>query len=439
MPAFREDLEDDQLTPEELVDESLTESDGDEKEGGEETPAQWTDAPPAASEPSLDAPPSQVVASTAAPASSASLGDKPTLPDPNVMAAIRSRRDQDVSLANIGQGLTQIGAGFAGQKIDPTVFNSAKQVAQQHAGEALADEKNSRMAVSDFLKRKLQQANIDKTDKHFAQMHDDAKERNRISEETKLASNDTRNSQIEMQAADRKAKQEAHDAAAKDKQDVVSQKARTDLFDKTEQMKSRGVVKNALEADRLVQNAKELIAMYPDPNKMPQAQVALLAHEMSKIASGGVGTEGGVHQLMPSTGVGTFQKALSYVLNEPTPANFGKFIKENSGYLEGLQKNARNVFGSAVQAKMQAYKNRVSPEDLADYREQYKEYLPSDKSLAENSAGHASDAGAQAKQPASAKGMHPPGSVVSVPDPKNPGQKIKMSVSANGDDLEPIQ
>lgn len=72
---------------------------------------------------------------------------------PELLAA-RQDRDKDVAMANISQGLTQIGAGLAGQKADTKVFDAARASAEKKATEALTDNVALRKTVSDAIKAK---------------------------------------------------------------------------------------------------------------------------------------------------------------------------------------------------------------------------------------------------------------------------------------------
>lgn len=70
---------------------------------------------------------------------------------PEVIAA-REERDKDLALADIGQGLTQIGSGLAGQRADTRVFDSARAAAGQKAKEVTDDSLSKRKLVSDAIK-----------------------------------------------------------------------------------------------------------------------------------------------------------------------------------------------------------------------------------------------------------------------------------------------
>lgn len=164
-------------------------------------------------------------------------------------------------------------------------------------------------------------------------------------------------------------------SVAGQKADKAQSEAMSKVIDKIEATKSRGSVKNAWDAERLVQNAQSILDAYPDLNKMPQQQVALFVDELGKIARGGSATEGSQHALMPTSGTSAFQNALSKLGNAPKGADLGDFLKEYGHYLQDLKSNARSTIGQSIKSHVLAHKSKLSSSDMADLKDNYGEYL----------------------------------------------------------------
>lgn len=71
------------------------------------------------------------------------------------LALARGARNENNRVSNILQGFTSIGTGLAGQKADPSYFNSLRDQNNLQAQEALSDSDRNRKAVSDAIKQKL--------------------------------------------------------------------------------------------------------------------------------------------------------------------------------------------------------------------------------------------------------------------------------------------
>lgn len=80
----------------------------------------------------------------------------PGAPDEAVIKAIRDKRDRDVGLANAFQGISSLGAGIAGQKVDPSQFEAMRREAEIKAAEGTSDAKLKQKAVADFIKNQRQ-------------------------------------------------------------------------------------------------------------------------------------------------------------------------------------------------------------------------------------------------------------------------------------------
>lgn len=70
--------------------------------------------------------------------------------DPALLKA-RMSRDENVALANLFQGVSQIGAGLAGRKADTSAFDAARSAAQKEAEESFRDVTLKRKAISEAI------------------------------------------------------------------------------------------------------------------------------------------------------------------------------------------------------------------------------------------------------------------------------------------------
>lgn len=71
------------------------------------------------------------------------------------IAEARANRDKEVAMANLAQGITQIGAGLSGQKADTSIYDAARKGAQTKVAETLTDASTRRKAVGDAVRAKL--------------------------------------------------------------------------------------------------------------------------------------------------------------------------------------------------------------------------------------------------------------------------------------------
>lgn len=156
-------------------------------------------------------------------------------------------------------------------------------------------------------------------------------------------------------------------------------KAMSEVTNKIEQSKSRGVVKNAYEAERLIDNAQSLINEYSQNGKnlndMPQAQVANFFNELAKIAKGGVANESDYKHIAPNTLASRLMSHISSIGNTPTGADLGKFITENQPYLNSLKQNAMGVAGNDINNYLTGYKDRLSPQQYDTLKNLHGRYL----------------------------------------------------------------
>ena len=192
------------------------------------------------------------------------LVDTATPTPPPDLSAVRAERDNDIALANLTQGISQIGAGLAGQKADTKAFDAFRQQAALKAGDALTDAKLKAKAVADFIANR-RAAEKDK-------QNEDYRSRALSLQEKKLeADNELRraiqgeNNAIKSRALDIKEKEFAQ--KAEEKKDAVAEKGTAgqvavdkDYAKHYNDFSSRGVINSAASIEKLKKIADEMEA-----------------------------------------------------------------------------------------------------------------------------------------------------------------------------------
>lgn len=163
------------------------------------------------------------------------------------------------------------------------------------------------------------------------------------------------------------AKNAAREKAATDKQN----QALTQTQGLLESARGNPEVQQALKDRYAASKAAALISENYDPNKMTPQQVHLLQSEVSKIATGGVPSVAEMQALNPGTLKQKFAEVSQKLLNQPTAANAGAFIKQYQTYLNDLNKNAQEVIDNKFGRVIEARKNIVGPENYKSLQEQY--------------------------------------------------------------------
>lgn len=206
-------------------------------------------------------------------------------------------------------------------------------------------------------------------------------------------------------------------------------KVYSDLVTHVETPRGNQAVQQASNALRSVGVANELINQYPNPNEMPPDKVSLLNQEISKIASGGVGSEHGQKSLEANTFAEKWARFTQTIGNEPSGAQLGSFIQQNKDYLEGVAKVNQDVINKYQLNIYKGYKGRLTPEQDQGFQQDYPHlFAPKETSqiTATKPAG-----GSGTAQGAAGVGKTAPGSVVKV------GGK-NYTVAPDGDTLIPV-
>lgn len=190
------------------------------------------------------------------------------------------------------------------------------------------------------------------------------------------------------------AKVEAAQTAADAKAAAGSEKAgdkQTKNFDETvkflEQMRGSPAVSQAEKDLYASKKAQSLIdRAAPDGNldKLSHGQAKLMLTEVAKMASGGVPSMQELKDLDPGTLRGSIATAWGQLINEPTEAKLGSFLKQYKDYADALSKDAqdtikdrysriigtrRDNFSDDQNAKLDAlYMNRFDDKNKKDSR-----------------------------------------------------------------------
>lgn len=111
-----------------------------------------------------------------------------------------------------------------------------------------------------------------------------------------------------------------------------------------------------------VKNAQKMLQEFPDTNKWTPQQVALFNSEIAKIATGGVPTEGQLHELANPTAASKVAEYAQKLANVPVGAEQGKFIANNKKYLEGLSDVSHQTIKDNMGNTIKAYEDKLGPE-----------------------------------------------------------------------------
>lgn len=114
--------------------------------------------------------------------------------------------------------------------------------------------------------------------------------------------------------------------------------------------------------------AMDLINRYPNLDDMPSQQVALLAQEISKVASGGVGSEHGQRSIEANTLQSAWNKLTSSIDGQPTGAQLKGFIEQNKNYLEDMTKTNQQTINDYGRQVYNGYKKRLTPDQDIQFR-----------------------------------------------------------------------
>lgn len=176
---------------------------------------------------------------------------------------------------------------------------------------------------------------------------------------------------LDAKSAAAQASADARDAKAAAGTSNNQDKVYTELVNKVNTPRGSQAVQQAQKTLVNIQNAKDLIALYPNANDMPEAQVLRLNEELGKVATGGVATEGSVRGGDAGTFAQKFAKFQSQVEGKPEGAQLGDFIAENKKYLDSLEKSHKSVVSDYQKKIYGGYKHRLNPDQDKDFQSEY--------------------------------------------------------------------
>jgi hypothetical protein len=152
-----------------------------------------------------------------------------------------------------------------------------------------------------------------------------------------------------------------------------------------------------------VDKVNSLFKIYPDPDKIPEAQVNLVVGEIAKVAQGGVPPGHEMDALKPGTAESKLQSLWGKVVNSPQPANLGAYLNELKKYTDALHGDAQKVIQDKYGRVIESSKKQLGPDNYKALQDQYiNRFMPKE-------------------QPASAAQTHPQDSQAVAWAKANPG------------------
>ncbi len=159
--------------------------------------------------------------------------------------------------------------------------------------------------------------------------------------------------------------------------------------------------------------ANSLANLYGNPDKLSPQMVQMLASELAKIAQGGAPTMHELEGLTPNTLASKFASVVQPLINHPTPANAGKFIKQYQDYANALTKDAQKVIKDKYGRVIESAKKQVGPENYDTLQRMYSNRFDTEEESNDSPS-------------------HAPGSIVQIK-----GKNYR--VGADGDSLEEMK
>lgn len=117
--------------------------------------------------------------------------------------------------------------------------------------------------------------------------------------------------------------------------------------------------------------AKSLINLYGDPNKLSPEMVATLVSEVAKISGGGAPTLEGMKALTPDTLNSKLARAKEFLMNKPSAASAGQFIKQYEDYVDKLTDDAKKVIKDKYGRIIESRKNALGDEGYQSLKDTY--------------------------------------------------------------------
>jgi hypothetical protein len=116
---------------------------------------------------------------------------------------------------------------------------------------------------------------------------------------------------------------------------------------------------------------ESLMNLYGDPNKLNPQQVQLGATEVMKIASGGVPAQAELKHMTPDSIPGWLADKAQFVLNHPTAASQGEFVKAMGDYVGALKKDAQSIVKDKYGRVIESQRGRIGNKNADLLNSQY--------------------------------------------------------------------
>lgn len=341
----------------------------------------------------------------------------------------QEQRDNNYKLANFQKGMALMGAGIGGGYINTKPVMDIIDDQEKHSempvqkyNELIQDQKNDPDSIVSKITRQYF------TDKGM-KVPDNASANNLYSFAPYIVKDETLHANLQKALMQNKSKEDIADSnrtsrekVASDRLKVEQQKAdamkqnaegNKDLKMQAGQDRALQQTKTLLESARgnpaaaqaekdlyAVNKVDSLLKIYPDPNKMPEAQVNLLISEIGKIASGGVPTGHEMEALKPGSAESKLQALYGKLTNQPTPANAAAYLKEFKKYNSALKNDATKVIKDKYGRVIESSKKQLGGDNYKQLQDQYLNRFDAEK---ENSHPQDSEAVQWAKDPKNAQ------------------------------------
>lgn len=257
--------------------------------------------------------------------------------DNKALEAARQESRDRMRDTNFAQAFGDLGAGLAGQKVDPSFYNSIKDQEATKVKGAESDVERNRKLVQDYMNNERAiQVSRDNREARKQTSEDNAKLRSQLFQDNQDRKNSTR-------------------------QDSAYQKLRHDL----ETFRGNTAVQTAAQGVLSANKAIDMVAG-KDPNTLTTQDLRVLMEEISKIASGGIPGEHGVAALMPNNLQTKFAELKNFYLSKPTDAQAAEYIKHNMDYLQKMKDTSQAVVNDYRRNILKGAKHTVRPEDLEE-------------------------------------------------------------------------
>lgn len=347
------------------------------------------------------------------------------------IAAAQQRAHRTNTIANIGDALETMAKAnsmaHGGAGVDSSFYQGLKQQGQQGVAQA----QNQRdAAIKSYLQQKQLGTQADDNDpqsaasqgaqKLFSLTHpgitggmsgmSKAQLDSASTSADKLQDllSTTANKKMQIAADQDKAETKSGDTSVASGEPTKGQlKAYTDLNQRIVQFRGNQQVQRAAMGVGSGKRALDLISLYPDPNQMPPDKANLLATEIAAMATGGVPTEAGAHNVAADTVASRWAQFVQKVGNEPTGAQLGAFIGQNKAYIQDMLGTNQSIVKDYQKTIYDGYKHRIGDSLDKEFHGNHPDMFPGDQAGPQQSQQQAPQQQAPKQQGVVAASTHP--------------------------------